>query len=101
MEQQHEMVVNVNILLSDWSRFFICVQQFISLLSSNPYGLPHLCSVSEQWITLTTDHGYYVSGHAGTLSCHQYIPNVASQSSQWITCLLSKKYKVSPVDEPR
>ncbi|KRY38809.1 hypothetical protein T01_8077 [Trichinella spiralis] len=48
MEQQHEMVVNVNILLSDWSRFFICVQQFISLLSSNPYGLPHLCNTSEQ-----------------------------------------------------
>ncbi|XP_003374794.1 hypothetical protein Tsp_03982 [Trichinella spiralis] len=94
MEQQHEMVVNVNILLSDWSRFFICVQQFISLLSSNPYGLPHLCSVSEQWITLTTDQFYW------WLLClwpRWYV----ELSSQWITCLLSKKYKASPVDEPR
>ncbi|KRX14163.1 hypothetical protein T07_14964 [Trichinella nelsoni] len=46
------------------------------------------------------NYGYYVSGHAGTLSCHQYIPSVASQSSQCITCLLSKEYKVSPDDEP-
>ncbi|KRX64197.1 hypothetical protein T09_519 [Trichinella sp. T9] len=115
MEPQHKMVVNVSIPFSDFS----------SYVPNNPNSYHSLCVVRQHKKELhlliclviatgtleeSSSFGYLIpnsccyvrsiSGYAVTLSCHQCILNVASQSSQWITCLLSKKYKVSPDDEP-